>query len=381
VKALIVGGGLGGLAAARALRQAGIQVAVFERATDLSKVQIGGGLQVRSNGMRVMQQLGLADKVQSAGNVIESYEHRTWRGERIGSWPVGETGRAVGAPTVGIRRSELHRILSEAQDPGVLHLGAECTGFRQDAAGVTAHLVDGRTERGDFLVAADGMHSAIRAQLLGPGKPRYAGFVVARAIVEFRHELLPVGMFILWYGPRTSFLAYHVRPGQLYWYECHGAPEGTRDPKGAVKAALLDRVRGFVEPVEAVIEATPEAAIQEVDMVGRDPVDRWGEDRVSLLGDAAHAMPFTQGQGLNQALEDAVVLARCAEAKPDVISALRSYEARRMPRTANVVRGSWRAASLFQRRGPVGHAVAMAAMRLGHKIFWKQQAKLLAHDF
>jgi 2-polyprenyl-6-methoxyphenol hydroxylase-like FAD-dependent oxidoreductase len=381
MRALIVGGGLGGLAAARALRQAGIHAAVFERATDLAKVQIGGGIQVRTNGMRVMQKLGLADRVQAAGQVIETYEHRTWRGNRIGLWPVSEASRASGAPTVGIRRSELHRILAEAQDEGVLHLGAECTGFHQDADGVTAQFADGRTERGDFLVGADGVSSAVRLQLQGPSKPGYAGFTVGRAIVEFRHERLPEGMFVLWYGPRNSFLAYHIRPGQLYWYECQPAPEGTRDPKGAVKKGTLERLRGFAEPVEAAVEATSEAAIQQVDMVGRHPVDRWGEGRVTLIGDAAHAMPFTQGQGLNQALEDAFVLARSVAAERDVVTALRAYEARRKPRTAKIVEGSWKMGIGFRRRGPVAFAVTVTGMRVALKIFWKRQRRDLLYDF
>jgi 2-polyprenyl-6-methoxyphenol hydroxylase-like FAD-dependent oxidoreductase len=294
---------------------------------------------------------------------------------------VTEVSRASGAPTVGIRRSELHRILAEAQDEGVLHLAAECTGFHQDADGVTAQFADGRTERGDFLVGADGMHSAVRLQLLGPSKPGYAGFTVGRAIVEFRHERIPEGTFVLWYGPRNSFLAYHVRPGQLYWYECQPAPEGTRDPKGGVKKGTLARLRGFAEPVEAAVEATAEAAIQQVDMVGRYPVRRWGEGRVTLLGDAAHAMPFTQGQGLNQALEDALVLARCAEAERDVVRALRAYEARRMPRTAKVVHGSWRMGIGFRRRDPVRFAIMVTGMRVALRIFWRLQRKDLLHDF
>jgi 2-polyprenyl-6-methoxyphenol hydroxylase-like FAD-dependent oxidoreductase len=385
MRAVIIGGGLGGLAAARALKQAGHQVAVFERADRLEKAQIGGGLQVRNNGMRAMRSLGLGEKAEAAGQVIEAYDHRSvhgrWGGWRVARWPVGKLGRAIGVPTVGIRRSELHRILAEAQEEGTIRLGAECTGFVQDAEGVTARFADGRTERGDFLVGADGMNSAVRTQLLGPAPPRYAGFVVARAITEFRHERLPEGMFMLWYGPRSSVLAYHIRPGQLYWYETNAAPQGSRDPAGAMKPAILARSRGFPEPVEALIAATPEAAIGQVDMVGRDPSDRWGEGRVTLLGDAAHAMPFTQGQGLNMALEDAVVLARYMAAAPDVTSALRAYESRRKPRTAAMIRGSWRVARGFSGHGPVVHVLSMAALTIGLRIVWRMQVKDLTHDF
>ena len=381
LRALVVGGGLGGLAAGCALRQAGIHATVFERATDLGKVQIGGGIQVRSNGMRVMQRLGLAERVADAGQVIETYDIRDYRGRRIGLWPVGEFGRALGAPTVGIRRSELHRVLAEAQESGTVRLGAECTGFAQDPAGVRARFANGGEERGDFLVAADGAHSALRAQLLGAARPRYAGFAIRRAIAEFRDPRLPEGSFVMWYGHRACFLAYHVRPGQLYWYEGHPAPEGTRDPEGGVKAAILDRVRGFAEPVAAAIEATEEGAIHQVDMAGRDPSPRWGEGRVTLLGDAAHAMPFTQGQGLNQALEDAWVLARCVQGAPDVASALRAYEAARMPRTAEIVRGSWRATMPFKGGGPIRYALLMAMMKPLLKVIWKKQMTDLAHDF
>jgi 2-polyprenyl-6-methoxyphenol hydroxylase-like FAD-dependent oxidoreductase len=301
-------------------------------------------------------------------------------------WPVAELARTLGAPTVGMRRADLQRILADALDPEALVLGAKFTAFTQDAEGVTAHFGDGREERADLLVGADGVNSTVRAQVLGDGGPRYAGYAGWRAILDYEADLgshpeVRPGLFRLYGGRGSWFLYYHVAPGKVYWLGLGKAPEDGQDPPGRARESLLERYEGFAEPVPTMLRSTPEAEIWRAPMVDRDPSDRWGEGRVTLLGDAAHPMTPNGGRGAGQALEDAVVLGNVVPEHTDDVAALRDYEDRRKERTKHLVldargigaRGIW--------TNPVRCAIRDRIGTVILKKTWAQQERDLAYDF
>jgi len=161
-RVMIVGAGIGGVTAAVALRRNGLDVTVFERAGDLSRIQVGLGVLLWPNATRALQEAGLGERAEAAGALVEVMEWGSAQGESWASWPVGEEGRKLGAPAVGITRASLHAAISEALEDGVLELGAEYVGFEQDEGGVTARFADGREERGSVLVGADGIDSVVR---------------------------------------------------------------------------------------------------------------------------------------------------------------------------------------------------------------------------
>jgi 2-polyprenyl-6-methoxyphenol hydroxylase-like FAD-dependent oxidoreductase len=364
LRALVIGGGIGGLTAGLALGHAGVKAVVFERANDLRKIQVGGGIHLWHNAMRAYGQLGLADRVAAVGSAVERQEFRNWRGVLLATWPVGDIGRRLEAPTFGVSRADLHRVLVGALDEGTLQLGAECTGFSQDADGVSVRFADGREERGDALIGADGISSLVHTQLHGPPRRRYAGYTVWQAIVDFDRQQAPVGTFAVLFGPGKRFAWYHIGGQRLYWFGVANAPEGGRDPQGRTKAMLLEHFTGWAEPIEAIIAATDEAAISRLDMADRKPLHRWGAGRVTLLGDAAHAMTFNVGQGACQAVEDAVTLAKCLKATPDVPAALREYETRRIPRTTSYVNLARRIGAMGRWEHPLACAARDRLMRL-----------------
>lgn len=376
LRAIIVGGGIGGLTTAIALRQAGVEATIFERADALREV--GAGLSVWSNATRVLHALGLAEQLRAIGSRGEWFEHRSLRGETLARWQVGELCRAIGAPMYGVRRQDLVHMLAGAIDDGVVRVGARCVGFTQDATGVTARFADGREERADLLIGADGLHSAIRAQLLGPAAPRYAGYTAWRGIVEREEPLLPAGVIRMSYGRGARFLFYRVGQERSYWLAFANARQGEADSSGGRKAAVLARFAGWHDPIGAVIAATDEAAIIRSDIVDRLPVDRWGEGQVTLLGDAAHPATPNLGQGACQAIEDAAILARCLRENADVVAALRSYEQQRMGRTAALTQQARRLGALGRLENPLVCAGRDQVMRqaLNRFVFTQYKANL-----
>jgi 2-polyprenyl-6-methoxyphenol hydroxylase-like FAD-dependent oxidoreductase len=341
MRALVVGGGIGGLTTAIAMRRAGIDAVVFERAADVQKVQLGGGIHIWHNGMRGLQEAGVADQVEALGGraaAVERAEFSTAKGKTLATWPIAQLEREVGAPTIGVVRPELHAVLLRALDDSALHLGAACTGFEDGADGVTARFDDGSEERGDVLIGADGMRSVVRAQLRGAEEPHFAGYASWQSFAEFDDERAPVGVFRVIFGRGARFLHYRVGPTRVYWEGIFATAPGRQDPEGGRKRAVLERFSGWREPVEAIVRATEEGAITRADIYDRPAVKEWGRGRVTLLGDAAHAMTNALGQGANQAIEDAIVLTNCLVDAADPVAALREYERRRIARTAKIVK-------------------------------------------
>jgi 2-polyprenyl-6-methoxyphenol hydroxylase-like FAD-dependent oxidoreductase len=364
VRAIVVGGGIGGLSTAIALSRAGIEARVFERRAQEEDVALGTGLSIWSNAVHALRQLGLGEEIERAGPHMEHFEQRNWKGELLATWPIGDLGRRFGAPTVNLTRARLHALLGGALDDGTVTYGARCTGFVQDATGVDVRFDGKRRERADVLVGADGINSAVRADLLGPDPPRYAGYTAWRSLVPFHHDRVPPQVFQQLWGPGSRFAFYHVDDANLYWVAVANAPRREPEAEGGRRAELLERFRGWTEPVEEIIAATDERAVQRLDIEDRDPSDRWREGRVTLVGDAIHPMTFNVGQGACQAIEDAVVLARRLAAEPDPAAALRSYEEERKERTARMIK-------LARRIGSMAQWKSSLACRLRDQI-WKR---------
>ena len=338
MKALIVGAGIGGLAAATGLRQAGIEVEVFDKATELREA--GAGLLLGANGIKALDHLGVGGAVRKAGAQTLNAELRSRTGVRLASLSAPEVRARVGADSYAIHRTYLQTVLLDAAGRENVTLRAECEGFTQRAGGVRLHLSGGREKRGDFLIGADGAYSTIREGLFGPSKLRYAGYTAWRGVTEpGSGAVAPAGTNFESWGCGTRFGYADLGRGRAYWFATRNAPEGSvNDKPGVSQEALLRIFRGWHEPVEEVIRATGERAILRSDVYDRPPSSRWGVGRVTLLGDAAHPMTPNLGQGACQAIEDAATLARCFQNSRDPEKALRLYESRRAKRTAYIVR-------------------------------------------
>jgi 2-polyprenyl-6-methoxyphenol hydroxylase-like FAD-dependent oxidoreductase len=344
VKVLVVGGGIGGLAATAVLRRDGHEVEVFERAAALE--QVGAGLSLAPNGLAALDHLGIGDELRRRGGVARRILVRARSGKILSE--VDAEGRKW--EVVGVHRADLQDILMRAA--GDVSLGRRVTGFAEAAESVAARLEDGGDAEGDILVAADGIRSAVRAQLKGDEPLRYAGYFGWRAAIEFADRALADTFTESW-GPRLRVGLITIGGGRLYWFVSERAAESTPLPPDA-HAYLSERLRDWHDPIPAVVAATPGEALTRLPIHDRPPAREWGRGRVTLLGDAAHPMTPNLGQGAAQALEDAVVLARAVRgADGDPVAALRAYEAARIPRTTLIVKRSWQLGRVAQVANPL----------------------------
>jgi 2-polyprenyl-6-methoxyphenol hydroxylase-like FAD-dependent oxidoreductase len=329
-RVIIIGAGIGGLAAAIGLRRAGLEVELYERAA--APGEVGAGLTLWANALRALDQIGAADLLGPISAPDLQGGIRAPDGELLAGGYA-----ALGAQlAVVVHRAELHAALLGQIEPGAIHFGQSLSGFEQDGSGVTARFADGGSARAAILIGADGLRSAVRALLHGEARPRYAGYTAWRAVVPFDAARLLAGET---WGRGARFGQVPMRDGRAYWFATQGAREGERSP-GGERAALLRTFAGWHAPVADLIAAADEAAILRHDIYDRPPLARWGAGRVSLLGDAAHPTTPNLGQGACQAIEDAAVLARCLGQGGDLAAGLRRYEGLRIPRTAAIVRQS-----------------------------------------
>ncbi|WP_341874844.1 FAD-dependent monooxygenase [Streptomyces albofaciens] len=353
MKAIVIGAGIGGLACAIALRRVGIEVAVHERAGKLRAA--GSGLSVMSNAVNALATLDIDLDLEKRGRAIESFTVLDHRGRTIRDLPFKEVCEKVGAPSVCLSRPNLLEALLDAAGDCPLHLGAAATAFESDDTGVTVRFEDGRTAHGDLLIGADGFHSAIRAQLVGPEASHDSGYVCWLGIVPFRHPGFPPGSVRHYWGGGQRFGLIDIGHGHAYWWGTKSMPTARSHAWDGTKDEITRAYADWADEVRAVIEATPPGDILAVPSRDRTFLERWGEGPVTLLGDAAHPMLTTLGQGAAMAIEDAVVLAHTlAEpgARDDLPLALRTYEDRRRDRTRTMVATSRSMSDLEQADTP-----------------------------
>jgi 2-polyprenyl-6-methoxyphenol hydroxylase-like FAD-dependent oxidoreductase len=373
-RVIVVGAGIGGLATSIALKPKDVEVVLLERAPDLAKVELGTGVTLWPNAMLVLDKLGVAAAVRERGAILNCFEQRTARGRLLSRWPTDEMGKRVGAPLCGVNRSDLHAALAEAGGDSV-RTGARVEGFSAGSDGrVEVRIEGGATESGDVLVGADGIESVIRKQLLGDKPLRHSGLIMWRATMDQLDPAITPGVdFTAWWGAGTKFIVFRSGPERWTMEAAVTAPPGEQDPPD--QAGLIhERFKGFADPVHAIIDVAGRGPIFRTDVFDRPPDEKWGEGRVTLLGDAAHAMTFAVGQGAAQALEDALAIADAVTA-PDLESALRDYEKRRMARAAKFQNMAWKLARAGALTKPPGPQIRNVFFVVTSPIAWRMQVK------
>jgi salicylate hydroxylase len=341
VAVAVIGGGIGGTAAALSLLQSGIDVHVYEQARELREV--GAGIQVSPNASRVLHRFGLADTLARLGVKPVAFHQRRWQdGRTLLRTPLAQAMEAAfGSPHYQMHRADVLRTLVAALPSDRMHISHRLTGLMDRGDRVEATFENGARIRADVLVGADGIHSTVRHILFGPEKPRFTGCMCYRGLVpeeRLAHLEIPVEAQI-WMGPDKHFIHYYVRNRELLnfvaiidqdtWTKESWTDRG--DPADAIAA-----FEGWHPQLRAILQAADETFIWA--LFERPPMPHWSIGRVTLLGDACHAMLPFMAQGAAQAIEDGVTLAACLAkgGRQDVVDALMLYESLRLPRTSRV---------------------------------------------
>jgi 2-polyprenyl-6-methoxyphenol hydroxylase-like FAD-dependent oxidoreductase len=350
VRVIVVGGGIAGLSAAIGLRRNGHEVIVLERAPRIDPV--GAGITLFANAMRALDRLGVGEAVAAQGAPAKRSAILTWEGRELTQVPPD-----LLEGTVAVHRADLQAKLAAAA--GEVRLGAEVTAMEQDGGGIVARATDGTEERGDLLIGADGLSSVVR-RAVADVPIRYAGYTAWRGVSPVPVE--PGRLTESW-GVGERFGLVDIGRGRTYWFATKNAPEGQSDEPQGRKAEVVRRFSGWHEPIAAIAEATDEDGILRNDVYYLEPLPRWSEGRVVLVGDAAHATTPGVGQGAAQAIEDAVVLADRLARSGDLATALAEYEAIRRPRAEAVLKMSRRVDKAAQLASPLGWRFRNAIVR------------------
>ena len=339
---LIAGAGIGGLAAAVSLLSRGMDCNIYEQASELKEV--GAGLWLSVNGARVLFALGLEPEIRASTIEADKRVFRLWDTGR--TWSLYKRGRSPSAhaPFVMLR-AQLHRILIDAANrlkPGVIHLNRRSTGFAQQDGKVRLDFADGGKAVGDLLISADGLHSKIREKAFGEMPGRFTNALAWRGLVPME-RLKPhhrVSVVATWIGPTAHVSVYPARWQDTDLMTFSGQVERSDwrleswSEQGSVAECIND-FAGWHPDILEIVENTE--SLHKWGLFVRDPLPRWTIGRVSLLGDACHSMVPYLGQGVNMAIEDACVLARCIDKYADDPStALLQYQTARLERTTNV---------------------------------------------
>jgi salicylate hydroxylase len=340
----VIGGGIGGLSAALQLLKAGIDVDVYEQAPRIT--EIGAGIQISPNASRLLHRLGLQAAMDAAGVRPRAIHQRRWDdGRTLQRAPLGpEVEATFGAPYYHFHRADLARLLADAVPAANLHVGHKLVGIEQKGERIVARFENGAAAEADLLIGADGIHSRVRAQLFGPEKPRFTGCVAWRGLVpaeRIAHLDIELASHN-WMGPGAHCVHYWVAAQKLMNVVCvveHGdwTSESWTD-RGEV-AEVVRHYADWHPIVRGLIQAFPETFIWALH--DRAELPRWGDGRVTLLGDACHPMLPMMAQGAAQSIEDGAALASLLAAmQDDVPGALARYEAVRKPRATRLQQAS-----------------------------------------
>lgn len=351
LKAVIIGGGIGGLTAGIALRQAGFEVEIYDRVRELRPA--GAGISLWSNGVKVLNRLGLGENMARIGGLMDKMEYRSLTGELLNDIDLNPLVLEVGQRPYPVARADLQKMLLEAY-PGEVKLEHKCIEVVEDQKGVTAIFENGHRATGDLLVAADGVRSILRQYVLGEEvQPKYGGYVNWNGLVPASEDLAPKNTWAIYVGKHQRASMMPVAGDRFYFFFDVPLPKGTPANPETYRTELAENFQGWAKPVQTLIERLDPFKTNRVEIHDVGPLNRMVRGRVALLGDSAHATCPDLGQGGCQAMEDGLILTQyLLTTNLGVEYALKRYEAERKERTTAVVQKARQRAEMIHGKDP-----------------------------
>lgn len=346
LKVVIIGAGMGGLTAGIALRQAGYEVEIYDRVRELRPA--GAGISLWSNGVKVLNHLGLSQEIARIGGKMERMAYYSHTGEKLTDFSLKSLIDRVGQRPYPVARTDLQHMLLEAFGAKDVQLNSKCVAVEQDENSVTAIFEDGRRATGDVLVAADGTHSIIRSYVLGKAiERRYVGYVNWNGLVSASEDLAPKTSWDIYAGEGKRASMMPVGGDRFYFFFDVPLPKGIESQPETYREELAGFFKGWAAPVQRLIQRLDPLKTNRVPIHDIEPLSTLVRDRIALLGDAGHSTAPDLGQGGCQAMEDAWVLATYLQTTNiSIADALKRYEAARKERVAGVILGARKRADM-----------------------------------
>ena len=346
----IIGGGIGGLVTAIALRKKGFSPVVYEQAPEIKPV--GAGILLSINSMSALANIGVADTVIKNGCSIYSFAIQNTSGGNLSTTHFESLSRKFGFHSVGIARSVLHDVLIKSLPSEYIRLGHEFDSVSQREGKAQIIFKNKKAIEADIVIGTDGLRSRVRQSVLGDFSLRYSGQTGWRGLAELPNIKLD-GFFETW-GIGNRFGIVPVSENHVYWYAGINAPAKSIEKNGEkAKTRLLKLFGDWHTPIKKVIELTDPNGIIQADIFDSEPAERWFNGSVVMLGDAIHSTTPNLGQGAGIAIESALVLAQCIEKNHDLQDAFASYQSLRKKRTAWVTHQSHMFGKLAQMESPI----------------------------
>jgi salicylate hydroxylase len=339
----IIGGGIGGLAAALALERRGAEVVVCEQSPVHS--EIGAGLNLTPNAVKAFRALGIEDQIEAIGSGSEFMAIRSWRSGRfISRTRRGDFPKVFGAPNLTVHRADLLDVLRGALRTTDIRLGMRCVAVDGGDRSAAVRFADGSTLEADVVVGADGIHSAVRKSLFGADRPRFTGCICWRGMAPAAAVPRDINIAdgTMWMGPHGHVVHYPVRRGELVNIVAHFDSDAWTGDSWTQECDVAEVMTTYAAWNPALTRLYPlSQRWYKWALYDRDPLEHWSKGRATLLGDSAHAMLPYLGQGAGMAIEDGCVLAAMiGRHGEDLDTALSAYERLRVPRTKATVLGS-----------------------------------------
>jgi 2-polyprenyl-6-methoxyphenol hydroxylase-like FAD-dependent oxidoreductase len=373
----IIGGGIGGLTLAIALQRKGFNVKVYENTPEFKP--LGAGLVLAANAVKAFTEIGISEEVLQAGKVLKVLRIRDTRGNILTETDADQINAKFGLiNNFTIHRADLHEVLVKLLAPGTIELSKGCIDIDQAKSGVTIYFHDGSTVQADYVIACDGIHSAIRKKLLPESYPRYAGYTCWRAVTDQVPTHVNMDETCETWGPGRRFGIVPLSKNRIYWFACLNAAANDSGMRSFKSADLIDQFRNFHFPVTDILKNTDDSKIIWNDIIDIKPLKKFAFGKVLLLGDAAHATTPNLGQGACMAIEDAAILANCIEDYSTAEEAFTRFETKRITRTTTIVNNSWRIGKIAQLQNPLLISLRNTALKLTPQSVAEKQIRFLA---